>query len=166
MLRLMPNARDEKPSAKRVDADGNVQIGPNWDTLIERQIREAMDSGQFKELPHQGQPLPNDENPYAGDMALGFHVLKNAGVAPPWVEANKEVNDLLAKRDAILKRAAAGSAPSVFARKRDRSAISDLVMRANRQIAKVNLEAPSAVAHRRRLDLDDELARYEAACRR
>src|SRR6187401_3537223 len=130
----MPDAGDDKSLAKRVDADGNVQVGPNWDTLIERQIREAMESGHFNELPHQGKPLPNDENPYAGDMALGFHVLKNAGVAPPWIEANKEVNDLLAKRDAILKRAASGPAPSVFARKRDRQALTDLVDSANKQI--------------------------------
>jgi hypothetical protein len=117
-------------------------------------------------LPHQGKPLPNDENPYAGDMALGFHVLKNAGVAPPWIEANKEVNELLAKRDAILKRAASGSAPTVFTRKRDRRALTDLVQRANKQIAKVNLEAPTSSAHRRPLDLEDELARYEEATRR
>ena len=137
-----------------------------WSALIERQIREAMESGHFNELPHQGKPLPNDENPYAGDMALGFHVLKNAGVAPPWIEANKEFNELLAKRDAILKRAASGSAPSVFARKRDRRTLTDLVERANEQIAKVNLEAPTSSAHRRPLDLEDELARYEEATRR
>jgi Domain of unknown function (DUF1992) len=162
----MPDARHEKRLAKRVDADGNVQFAPNWDTLIERQIREAMERGQFDELPHRGQPLPNDENPYAGDMAVGFHVLKNAGVAPPWVEANKEVNELLAKRDAILKRAASGSGPSVFALKRDRDALADLVVRANRAISKVNAEAPTVTAHRRPLDLEEELSRYESACAR
>ena len=162
----MPGARDEKQFAKRVDADGNVQIGPNWDTLIERQIREAMERGKFNELPHHGKPLPNDENPYAGDMALAFHVLKNAGVAPPWVEANKEVNELLAKRDAILKRAASGSGPSVFARKRDCQALEDLVERANKAIFKANTEAPTASAYRRPLNLEEELARYESACQR
>jgi hypothetical protein len=162
----VPGSRDEKPYAKRVDAEGNVQIGPNWDTLIERQIREAMERGTFDELPHQGKPLPNDDNPYAGDMALGFHVLKNAGVAPPWVEANKDVNELLAKRDAILKRAASGSGPSALGRKRDRKTIADLVAHANAAILKVNTEAPTARAHRRLLDLEEELARYEAACGR
>jgi hypothetical protein len=142
-----------------------VQVGPNWETLIERQIHEAMAGGQFEELPHLGKPLPNDENPYAKEMALAFHMLKNAGVAPPWVEANKEVNELLAKRDAILQRAASGPAPSVFARKRGRDTLLDLVGRANSAITKVNTEAPTA-AHRRLLDLDEELARYESACRR
>jgi hypothetical protein len=162
----MPGARDEKPYAKRVDADGNVHIGPNWDTLIERQIREAMESGKFDELPHHGAALPNDENPYAGDMALAFHMLKNAGAAPPWVEANKEVNELLAKRDAILERAASGPAPSAASRARVRSTLTELIARANKQIAKANAEAPSAAVHRRLLNLHDELAHYESACRR
>jgi hypothetical protein len=161
----MPDPRDEKRFAKRVDADGNVQVGPNWETLIERQIREAMAGGQFEELPHRGKPLPNDENPYAKDMALAFHMLKNVGAAPPWVEANKEVNELLAKRDAVLKRAASAAAPSVFARKRDRDTLKNLVERANTAITRINTEAPTA-AHRRLLDLEEEVARYEAACLR
>ena len=162
----MPNVGDEKRLAKRVDANGNVQVGPNWDTLIERQIREAMEGGKFDELPHQGTPLPSQENPYAGDMALAFHMLKNAGVAPPWVEANKEANELLAKRDAILKRAAQGSGPSIFARKRDREGLRDLVARANKAITRVNIEAPASITRRRLLDVDEELALYEEACRR
>jgi len=162
----MPEAGDEKPLAKRVDADGDVQVGPTWDTLIERQIREAMETGKFNELPHQGKPLPNDENPHAGDQALAFHILKNAGVAPPWIEANKEANELLAKRDAIVERAAAGKTPSVFARKRDRQALTDLVVRLNKAITKVNLEAPASTKRRPLLDLEEELARYEEACRR
>jgi len=162
----MPDAGDDKSLAKRVDADGNLQVGQNWDTLIERQIREAMESGKFKELPHQGKPLPNDENPHAGDQALAFHILKNAGVAPPWIEANKEANELLAKRDAILERAASGSRPSIFARNKDRQTLTDLVARVNMAIAKVNIEAPASTIRRRLLVLEEELARYEAACRR
>ena len=42
----------------------------------------------------------------------------------------------------------------------------DLVARANKQIFKVNAESPTASAHRRLLDLDEELQRYESACRR
>src|SRR3954468_19400544 len=156
----------EKDVAKRVDADGNVQVGPNWETLIERQIREAMEGGKFAELPHHGKPLPNDENPYSGEMALAFRVLKNAGVAPPWIEANKEATELLAKRDAILERAASGARPSVFARQRDRETLTDLVARANKAIAKVNVEAPPSTKRLLLLDLEVELARYEEACRR
>jgi hypothetical protein len=39
-------------------------------------------------------------------------------------------------------------------------------MRANQAIAKVNAEAPTSSSHRRPLNLEQELARYEAASRR
>jgi hypothetical protein len=141
-------------------------VGPAWDTLIERQIREAMDDGRFDNLPHQGSRLPDDANPHAGDRALAFHVLRNAGAAPPWIEADKEVRELLARRDAILARAAAGPAPSPVARRRDRSAIDDLVTRVNTASARLNAEAPTDRQHRRPLDRAEELARYDDACRR
>ena len=69
--------------AHRKDADGKIQAGPTRESLIDRQIREAQEEGQFDNLPHQGAPLPNNDNPLAGDWALAYHMLKNAGVAPP-----------------------------------------------------------------------------------
>ena len=143
-----------------------MQVGPDWETLIDRQIREAMEDGQFDNLPHQGEPLPNDDNPYAGEQGLAFHVLKNAGVAPPWIEADKEVRELLGRRDAILALAATGSAPSTIARSRDRAALEELVPRINAAIARVNAQAPTDRLQRRPLVLADELARYDEACRR
>jgi DnaJ family protein C protein 28 len=162
----MPEAPDSKPLVHRRDAEGRLQVGPDWESLIDRQIREAMEEGQFDNLPHQGKPLPNDDNPYAGDRALAFHVLRNAGVAPPWIESDKEVRELLARRDAILARAASEPAPSASARRRDRAALEELVTRINAAIARVNAEAPTDRQHRRPLTLADELARYDEACRR
>lgn len=162
----MPDAPDNKPLVRRRDAEGRLQVGPAWETLIDRQIREAVEEGKFDNLPHQGEPLPDDDNPYAGDWGLAFHVLKNAGVAPPWIEADKEVRELLGRRDAILARAAAGSAPSAFARRRDHAALAELVARINASIARVNAEAPTDRQHRRPLVLADEIACYDEACRR
>ena len=162
----MPDAPDNKPLVHRRGPDGRMEVGPDWETLIERQIREAMEAGRFDNLPHQGEPLPQDDNPYAGDWGLAFHVLRNAGVAPPWVEADKEVRGLLDKRDAILAHAAADPAPSAFARRRDRAALEDLVAAINTAIARVNAEAPTDRQHRRPLVLAEELARYDEACRR
>ena len=119
----MPDAPDDRPVVHRRDAEGRMQVGPDWETLIERQIREAMEEGKFDSLPYQGEPLPNDDNPYAGAWGLSFHMLKGAGIAPPWIEADKEVRELLAKRDAILARAATGPEPTAYERRRDRAAL-------------------------------------------
>ena len=162
----MPDAPDNRPLVHRRGPDGRMEVGPDWETLIERQIRQAVAEGEFDNLPYQGEPLPNDDNPYAGDWALAFHLLRNAGVAPPWIEADKEVRTLLDRRDVILAGAAAGAAPSPAARHRDRAAIEDLVTRINAAIARVNAEAPPDRLHRRPLPLADELARYDEACRR
>jgi hypothetical protein len=162
----MPDAPDSKPLVHRRGPDGQMQVGPDWETLIDRQIREAMADGQFDNLPHQGERLPNDDNPYAGEQGLAFHVLKNAGVAPPWIEADKEVRELLGRRDAILARAASGPAPSAFVRCRDRAVLEELVPRVNASIARVNAQAPTERQQRRPLVLADELARYDEACRR
>jgi hypothetical protein len=162
----MPDAKDPKPSVHRRDAEGRLQVGPDWETLIDRQIREAVDEGKFDNLPHRGEPLPNDDNPYAGDWGLAFHVLRNAGVAPPWIEADKEVRALLERLAAIVARARVGLPPSSIARRRDLAALEDLVSKINGAIARVNAEAPTDRQRRRTLSLVDEVARYEEACRR
>jgi hypothetical protein len=162
----MPDAKDPKPSVHRRDAEGRLQAGPDWETLIDRQIREAVDEGKFDNLPHRGEPLPNDDNPYAGDWGLAFHVLRNAGVAPPWIEADKEVRALLERLAAIVARARVGLPPSSIARRRDLAAVEDLVSKINGAIARVNAEAPTDRQRRRAVSLVDEVARYEEACRR
>jgi hypothetical protein len=162
----MPDAPDNKPLVHRRGPDGRMEVGPDWETLIDRQIREAMAEGKFDNLPHQGEALPNDENPYAGEWGLAYHVLKNYGVAPPWIESDKEVRRLLDQHEAIFTRASRGPAPSPSARRRDRAAVEDLVTRINLAIARVNAEAPTDRQHRRPLAVDAELARYDEACRR
>src|SRR5687767_8690159 len=129
--------------------DPQRQLGVPRETLLDRQIREAAEEGRFDNLPYQGKPLPNDENPYAAEWGLAFHVLKNAGFAPPWIEADKEVRALLARREAILARAASGPAPSEIARRRERLALERLVGEINASIERVNAEAPSTRQHRR-----------------
>jgi len=161
----MPDASDRKRGVQRKDADGNLQVGTSWESLVERQIREAMEAGKFDDLPLHGKSLPNDDNPYAGEWSLAYKMLKNAGVAPPWIAADKEVRELLAQRDALLSRAATGDVTS-FRRRRERAALEDLVARINRAIAKVNAEAPTVAQHRRPLLVADELAKYDEACRR
>ncbi|HEU5204449.1 MAG TPA: DUF1992 domain-containing protein [Candidatus Limnocylindrales bacterium] len=134
--------------AKRRDAEGKISVGPTWESIVERQIREAMEEGRFDELPYRGEPLPGDDDSAAGERALGFRVLRNAGVAPPWIEADKEVRALLADRDALLARAArAGES----ARPRLRREIEGIVGAANRAIERLNSEAPTERQHRRLL---------------
>ena len=133
--------------------DGNP-YRPSREALIDRQIREAMDDGAFDELPFRGERIPLEDDSAAGEWALAHRMLRNAGVAPPWIETDKAIRDLLAARDAILARAPRSSE---LGRPRDRAELERIVEAANRAIVRLNSEAPTERQHRRLLDPDREL---------
>jgi DnaJ homolog subfamily C member 28 len=153
---------DSRRPASRIDEHGHRQVAPTWESLVERQIREAMEDGRFDALPYRGEPIPLDDDALAGDRAMAFHVLRNAGAAPPWIEADKDVRALLARRDAVIERARARPISSRSTRARDRTELESLVTEANAAIARLNAEAPTDRQHRRPLALAGELARLDA----
>ena len=66
--------------------------------LIEEKIREAMENGEFDDLPGKGKPL--DLEAYfstPADLRLGYSVLKSAGCVPVEVELQKEIDALKAQ---------------------------------------------------------------------
>jgi hypothetical protein len=138
-----------KPSRERVR-----------ETLIERQIRAAMEEGVFDDLPHQGRRLPLDDDGLAGDRAMAHRMLKNAGFAPSWIEADKTARDELAALDALRERAVIAGP---IARERLRRDLVARVDAANRAIARLNSEAPTYRQHRRMLDVAVELDRFDRA---
>lgn len=145
---------------QRRDGEGNRQVGPSWESLIERQIREAAEAGAFDDLPHQGRPLPLEDDTLAGDRAMGFRILKNAGVSPSWIEADKAIRGLLDQRDRLLARAPRASS---IARPRARAELIRLVSEVNAAVLRLNAAAPTDRQHRRPLDLDAEMGALEAA---
>jgi hypothetical protein len=147
-------------SVQRRDAEGRRQVGPSWESLVERQIREATAEGAFDDLPFRGEPLPLEDDSAAGDWAMAHRMLRNAGAAPPWIEADKEARRLLAELERLVAQA---PSLSVFGRRRARVEGARLVRAANEAIARVNSEAPTDRQHRRPLDPAPEAARLEAA---
>jgi hypothetical protein len=132
------------------------------ETLVERQIRSAIEEGDFDGLPHQGSRLPLEDDSAAGDRAMAYRILRNAGVAPAWIEADKAVRALLDERDRLLARA---PRQSELARPLAREEMRCLVEAANRAILRVNIEAPTDRQQRRPLDLEVELEKLERAAR-
>jgi hypothetical protein len=145
-------------SPQRRDADGQWQTAKSWESLVERQIREAMDAGAFEDLPFRGQRLPIEDDSPAGDWAMAHRMLKNAGIAPPWIESDKAARRLLAMLAAMLERAPRAS---TLVRERLRRDYVATVHAANRAIERVNAEAPTDRQHRRPLDPGAEVERLE-----
>lgn len=129
--------------------DGTRQTAHSWESLVERQIREAMEAGAFSDLPHQGAPLPIDDLGPAGEWGLAYKMLKDAGAAPPWIEADKEARARLTAIDTFLERAPV--APT-HRRGRLEVELATLIREANAAIERLNSEAPTDRQHRRLLD--------------
>ena len=138
-------------------ADGTRQVGPTWESLVERQIREATEEGAFRDLPHQGERLPLEDDSAAGSWALAHRMLRNAGAAPPWIEADKAARAALAEIERLVARAS--DVPAGASRERLRRAATRLVDDANRAIERVNAEAPTDRQHRRPVDPAEVLRR-------
>jgi hypothetical protein len=135
--------------------DGSRMVGPTWESLVERQIREAMDEGAFDSLPFRGERIPLEDDSAAGEWAMGFRILRRAGAAPAWIEADREVRARLAERDRLLQRA---HRTQPWGRDRDRSELRRIVAAANAAVLRLDLEAPTDRQRRVPLDIDAELA--------
>ena len=86
-------------SPQRRDAEGRRHTAHTWESLVERQIREAMEGGAFDELPYRGERLPLEDDSAAGESAMAHRMLRNAEAAPPWIETDKEARRLMTALD-------------------------------------------------------------------
>ncbi len=63
-----------------------------FDKIAEKKIREAMDNGEFDDLPGKGKPLElEDDRHLPQDIRLAHKILKNADCLPPELELRKEI---------------------------------------------------------------------------
>ena len=143
-----PRRLDGRPLIRR-DADGHERTASSWETLTERLIREAQEAGAFDDLPGQGRPLKLGHEGHAGDMAMANHILRNAGAAPPWIEADKAVRRSLDAIEALVARAA--RSPATASRRLERE-LADLADTHDAAVSRLEGLAPSARQQRRRLD--------------
>ena len=94
------NEQSNTPEERRVPRQRRP--GQQWANLIEERIREAMERGDFDHLQGEGKPLDLDENPYAGDRALAFHLLKSQNFLPQELELGREIDADLKRAEGIL----------------------------------------------------------------
>jgi len=102
---------------RRRDGEGRPEVGTSWESLIDRQIRDAMAEGAFDDLPHQGHRLPLEDDSAAGDSALAYRMLLGAsGVKPavaivhnPTPHEERPLDERLTRL--VLKRARGALAP-------------------------------------------------------
>jgi hypothetical protein len=65
------------------------------DLLAEHRIRDALDNGEFDDLPGMGAPLVLDDDALVPqELRTAYRVLKNSGFLPPELEAHGEIRSL------------------------------------------------------------------------
>ena len=66
-----------------------------FDKIAERRIRDALERGDFKDLPGRGRPLQlEDDSRVPEDLRLAYKILKNADCLPPEIEIKKEIRQM------------------------------------------------------------------------
>ncbi len=139
-----------------------------WDSLVEQRIREAMDRGDFDDLPGKGKPLDLSWNPFADpSLEPAWRLLQNAGFSLDWIEEDKEIRRELEEARERLRRAWALSLEwgddggAQVAWENAVSRFREDVERLNRRIDIHNLKVPSVHFQRLRIRVEEEIARVQ-----
>jgi len=92
----VPSVRMKSASSSggylRCVGDRMAGILPGYGKIVEQRIREAMDRGEFENLPGKGKPIPlEDDSHVPEDLRLAYKLLKNADCLPPELLEKKEI---------------------------------------------------------------------------
>jgi DnaJ family protein C protein 28 len=130
------------------------------ESLTEKMIREAIEAGEFDNLPGKGQPIDLSENPFEDpDLRTVHRLLRNAGFAPAWIEERKDIDSTLeiartklARAWELFGKSKAQGKNADWERnlKEFREQVDDL----NRRIRVYNLKSPALVFQRKHIDAE------------
>ena len=130
------------------------------ESLTEKSIREAIEKGDFDNLPGKGRPLDLSENPFEDpDLRTVHRLLRNAGFAPAWIEERKDIEAQFELARTTLIRAwriyrPEGTSPNPEAWERNVAEFRAKVAELRQRVHLYNLKAPATIFHKRQLDPD------------
>ena len=130
------------------------------ESLTEKRLREAIENGEFDDLPGKGEPIDLRENPFEDpDLRVVHRLLRNAGFAPAWIEERKDIDAEFEAARQKLSRAWAlfgkvGQSPSDAEWERSLREFREKIVEVNQRTRIYNLKAPAAVFHRKHADAD------------
>ena len=150
---------------------------------VNKLIQEAMDRGDFENLPGKGKRQELEVNPFvSSETRIVNQMLKDNGLAPNWIEVDKEIRaecEQSRKMLGNIKRrrrqleAAIRALPlksdrvsRVFEleRKRALEAYISQLKALNQKILRYNLTAPGLSRQKSMYNLDDTIAQFQKEC--
>ena len=150
---------------------------------VNKQIEEAMERGEFADLPGEGKPLKLNTNPFLTPQArMTNRLLKENGFAPRWVELEKEIKREKAQLERILinlkaRRERLATIGRQYPHRREvigrtfeherarvMTQYSEKLENLNRKIQRVNLLMPTRNRQYALINQAQALARFQKAC--
>jgi hypothetical protein len=71
-----------------------------WESAVDKQIREAEERGDFDNLPGRGKPLHLED--WDAEWGIAYHVLKQAGETLPWIALGRDIDAAQARLRGML----------------------------------------------------------------
>ncbi len=139
---------------------GYGELMNRLESLAEKALREAIEAGEFDNLPGKGQPVDLSENPFEDpDLRVVHKLLRNAGFAPAWIEERKDIDATFEAAHQTLTRAwriyrPGGVSPNDATWERNVAEFREKATELNSRIKLYNLKVPAAVFQRRLFDAD------------
>lgn len=141
--------------------------------IVEQRIQEAQEQGKFSNLQGAGRPLRLEDEFWAGDKAMAYHLLKSNDVAPQELERGREIDREIERAEEPVRalrhrRNTLASRRQVFPSDRrayniQRDATerryAEALRAINSKILSLNIIAPAAL-HRRLVDSDARMAAF------
>jgi DnaJ family protein C protein 28 len=133
----------------------------SWHSIVERRIAQAQDQGAFDNLEGRGRPLRLKPNPFADkDWQLAYDLLENAGLAPRWIELDRDIRyELRTARTCITSKLSS----NVSRHGRDLALKTFIrsIHEINQMIRELNLIVPSARFSRPQIRIEQELSKLD-----
>lgn len=154
---------EEQQPAKAGGAGQRRAGAGEWQGLVEQRILDAMERGLFDNLQGSGQPLDLDADRFVPDeLKMAFRLLRSTGLAPLWVELNKEIREDIARlhrfRAHVQARRPDSNPIELHSLRKDYLSRIHMI---NDKIMSYNILAPSSQVHFGLLIIDEELARFD-----
>lgn len=134
---------------------------------LDEQIRQAIQRGEFDNLPGKGKPLKLEENPHEDPgWRMAYRMLKENGYTLPWIETRRKIELDYEKEVQLLKRNwewrknATGRRGMMHAEREWQQALQafrDEISKLNKRIRDYNLEIPSNQFQRRPINIEQEI---------
>lgn len=130
------------------------------ESMTEKKLREAIERGDFDNLPGKGEPVDLQENPFEDpDLRVVHRLLRSAGFAPAWIEERKDIDAQFEFAKTKLTRAwSLFGKTSEYEWQRTVREFREQAAQLNERIKLYNLKAPAAVFHRRLIDAEEIIA--------